>query len=208
MSNIEYIERLKQLANINTHIVVAVVGDPTKTALLPLWGKVSEMPGAWVNTYTYEAKSSASATALICNIWDINAGCLVHMYPSSSVDHSIIVCDMEYRYREGKNRKQQLRTIDDYIKQVNTMCGETGCATCIILYENKENYLSEISYIRKKCRKAKIGNIYLVCNNSENIGSLSNLIRDRSYDIYNHRCQTAQSALKLAISEGPSMGTP
>lgn len=181
-------DQLRFLTKVNKHIVIPIIGDCSKTLLLPLWAKIAEIPGAWYQNIDYNNH------VLTCNLWDIQQGVITHMYPSDEVDHTIIVYDISFRYHKPGQSKYMFI---DYLNQVLTMKGSYKQCSIIII-KNRDN--DDISKILADCRHKHIKKIYTLSKTSQCMQSLTNLVKDVAVEIYQERYNQAQIKIQKLMS--------
>lgn len=168
-------ERIRRL-HVSQHIVIDVLGDSSKTILMSLWGSKSKMPCVFYNKFITDRGKE-----LVCNIWDTQPGSVTHMFPSGSVDHTIIIYDLKYR---SHNPGAKRFTLDDYLKQVQNQ----DRITVVIIYDKnkRDQQIKHITESIKLCKRRKIGQITIsddVCD----VNSIVDLVKDISFDTFNER---------------------
>lgn len=80
---------LEDIVFTSPFVNVVVLGDNSKTLLMPLWGKQTALPGAWTVVHPM-LREGVKAT-----IWDVKKGTVSAMYPHGSIDLVVIVTDDE-----------------------------------------------------------------------------------------------------------------
>lgn len=190
---------ISRLMQLDLRVVFNVMGDKTKSTLLPLWSEPVDphqgMPGAWMARV-----DESDVSPIICNIWDMG----YHhnrMFPSGSVDFTIIVYDCDYRDTE----KEFNRSFEEYIEIARDPAVIPKCGTVvIIIYSDHDNKINtKINQIRRDCYRAKfsLDKIIAVPNNSSSICSLSPLIRDLSKRAISERKDAADAALNKLLEK-------
>uniref|UniRef100_A0A6C0J5I6 Uncharacterized protein n=1 Tax=viral metagenome TaxID=1070528 RepID=A0A6C0J5I6_9ZZZZ len=179
----EPLSELNILSSVDKHITITVIGDTTKTILLQLWANnITEIPGAW---------STIINDNIICLIWDIMLGSTVHMFPSSSVNHSIIVYDMPLRKTDQRALKYN---IQDYLKHAVSMKGNLKNTSCIIIKGPDTGPGTKIGEIIRAC-KTQYVKTYIVNNSKSDISSLKYMIRDIATSCYSYRVNKCNNNL-------------
>lgn len=182
---------LERLSYVSDKMTITVIGDPSKTILMPLWGKITQIPGAWSTQLDVgENENKSKATAVI---WDVMTGSIVHMFPSESVDYTILFYDMSLRRTDLRSRKY---SIHDYLKHIIDMKGNYKHALCIII-DDGENERGEII---RACKTKGIKDVYVVGNNSRDIASIKSLVNDICTDVYYQRRKAADARIRTLLS--------
>lgn len=189
MSTMSKIAELERLSSVNHRVTITIIGDPSKTILLPMWGSVTHVPGAW------SSHVSIGKTKVVGVMWDIMMGSIVHMFPSDSVDHTVLFYDMCLRETDMRSRKY---SIADYLKHITDMKGNHKSTTCIIVAQDKIPGRGEVI---RACKQKGIKNIYVVNNTGKDIGSLKSLISDILAKVYNSRREEANKKIKQILNE-------
>jgi hypothetical protein len=173
--------KIKKMSKVNPYYNIIIIGDPSKTLLFPLWSEKSEIPGAWTTTI----KSN------ICTLWDIHVGSISYMYPSNSIDFTILFYDTCLRKTSKTANKY---TIKDYIKNITLMKGTHQNSLCIIL-KSEDSSQEEIGSVIRTCKLSGIKDIYVICNNGQDISSLKTMVSDIVEKCYQSRKQILRQQL-------------
>lgn len=174
---------LERLSYIDHRVTITLIGDPSKTVLMPLWASRTEIPGAW------STQLDVNHTRVIGIIWDIMMDSIVHIFPSDSVDHTILFYDMGLRKTDMRACKYSM---SDYLKHITDMKGSYKSTTCIIIAEN-DPVRGEVI---RSCKQKGIKDIYILNNTGKDIASLKPLVSDLVTRVYKTRRDKANLQLR------------
>lgn len=110
---------------------IILTGDSVRKNLAALWGRATELPGTWRHSEYI--------------IWDAPAHGSIRMYPSDSVDYTIIVYDAKAGSPDNVHR---------YIEAVHYLKGDLARTCCLILREEGVSIL--VNNVIRKCKQAGI----------------------------------------------------
>jgi hypothetical protein len=193
------ISELEIMSYFDNRVTIPVIGDSSKTIIMSMWGEITEIPGAWSKKITIE--NNGDKEDCIVLLWDVMMGSMIHMFPSDSVDHSILIYDMSLRRSDMRSRKYD---IHDYLKHIVDMKGQYSETTCIIIKDDSNSNPSASpspGEIIRACKGKRIKNIYTLSNTGQDISSLKTLVSDVSTRIYNTRRASVNTNIREYIEK-------
>lgn len=191
MGEEDNLDQLEILSHVEPRITITIIGDASKTIVMPIWAQRSEIPGAW--SVEHNVSILGQEYHCIGVLWDIMQGSVVHMFPSDSVDHTILFYDMSLRRTDIRSRKY---SIQDYLKHIIDMKGQHKETTCILIKDEREGQAGAgAGEIIRACKQKGIKKVYTLNNTGKDIGSLKTLVTDIITRIYTERRRQANQAI-------------
>lgn len=186
---------------LNKHVDIMFLGDPIKSILMPMWARVTQLPGVHQTTYTFPDDH-----VVCCNIWDLSVNDpICRMFPldgteDTGFDYCIIVYDAITRTK-SENLEQWISVKDQICSQQHP---NRECAVIVIVMKTLRTKEETYKHIVDQCEKQKIP-VFPTDNTKQGLSKISNLPKEFAKIVFNKRKNHWLSKVQSILNESSSV---
>jgi hypothetical protein len=162
----------------NQYVTILLLGDATKTCLLPIWFKITPYPRVYSTHHIIED------TKIICNIWDvpISADQTTRAFFSNGIDKCIIVYD-----------ENEVHTkLDEFLSQRDLFAKDVDTIFLVLKSKTHDSYKAIKHQIKQH-------GFQVIMQDRNNLNTLKPLIPQTLEEIYSTRKQAFNVKLHKLI---------